>query len=146
MYAYIVTCVVVCKEYIRSFSFCSFSKFWLSLTLYIKPYPHYVPCLCRYFPAQSSLCQIFAGWLNTHCGPGCEIMRHLSLALIYLVREFTFSELKGCLCSSAVFMGFPGCALHSAAYVPNRRMYSTCNIFWEAWLFQAACDSGNSFI
>lgn len=51
-----------------------------------------------------------------------------SLALIYLRSEF--SELKGCHPNPVSFTDPPGCALHSAAYVLNRRrMYSTRNIF-----------------
>lgn len=62
-------------------------------------------------------------------GDQAETMCLISLALIYLRRECKLSELKGCHRNPVSFMDPPGCALHSDAYVLNRRIYSTRDIF-----------------
>lgn len=79
-------------------------------------------------------------------GEQVETLCLISQARMYLSREPKLSAGKSCPCNPLSCMDSPGCAVLSAAYVPNRRTYSTCNIFWEAWLFQAACGSENSFI
>lgn len=41
------------------------------------------------------------------------------------------SEGKGCFSNALSQMDFPGCTLLSATYAQNRRMYITCNIYFE---------------
>lgn len=149
MYAYSYLYIALCIENsVRVFILlpCSrycFSKLRLSIFSPHRPLlTCCIPCIFRHFPEQSLLCQALQWFAWDGWGTGWDPAPHLTCTDLSGEGTQAFRRERlplSCMDSS-------GCALLSAAYVLKRRIYSTCNIFWEAWLFQAACGSENSFI